>query len=237
MYIKMLWNAWRKHRFGIYGVWGTGKTTLNRQISTSGELEVLDEDVSETATYHAYDQKQKKYILPRASTKRVMLMDNLSMMGKRTLSTADIGGHQDYFDLWLEDMVTRNVEIVIWLVDHRHLSDPTDSSQQEAFSKFVDVMVTGKWPFKSRKLRRKAKGYKPKVLGLVANKADLWVNERWLPHYEGTRIGDHDIFTPFKGDLVRLQRHLMVPTVKRSCSALRNWNVERVIWDLLQAKP
>ena len=81
-----------------------------------------------------------------------------------------------------------------------------------------------------------ARGYKPKIIGLIANKADLWVDDHWRSLYTSQRIGEHPIYDPFRADLVRLQRHLMIPTLKRSCSALRNWNVERVVWDLLQAK-
>lgn len=237
IWLKQLWASWRKHRTGIYGYWGTGKTTLNRQISTSGELEVIEDDKLETSTHHIYSQKKKRYILPKPSTKRVRLAASETITATRTLVTTDIGGHEEYFELWLEDMVSRNVQIVIWLIDHRHLIDPENTKQQEAFTRFVDVLVTGKYPFRSRKLRRLAKGYKPKIVGLVANKADLWVDEAWLPHYNTPRIGDHQIYHPFRADLMRLQRYLMIPTLKRSCSALKNWNVERMIWDLLQARP
>ncbi len=237
LYLHHLWASWRKNRVGIYGYWGTGKTTLNRQISTTGELEVVEHDEMETSTYHAYNQKKGKYVLPKASTKRVKMAANELSFTSRTLVTTDIGGHEEYFDLWLEDMVTRKVQIVVWLIDHRHLTDPENTKQQEVFKRFVDVLISGKYPFKNRKLRKMAKGYKPVVVGMIANKADLWVDDEWRQHYETHRIGEHPIFNPFREDLMRLQRYLMVPTLKRSCSALRNWNVERVIWDLLQAKP
>tara|TARA_B100001564_G_C20662897_1_gene682412 strand:- start:2530 stop:3300 length:771 start_codon:yes stop_codon:yes gene_type:complete len=237
LYLKHLWASWRKNRVGIYGFWGTGKTTLNRQISTTGELEVVEHDETETSTYHAYNQKRGKYVLPRPSTKRVKLTANELAFTSRTISTTDIGGHEEYFDLWLEDMVTRRVQIVIWLIDHRHLQDPSNTKQQDTFKKFVDVLISGKYPFKDRKLRKAARGYKPAVVGMIANKADLWVDDQWRTQFESSRIGEHPIFEPFREDLMRLQRYLMIPTLKRACSALRNWNVERVIWDLLQAKP
>ncbi len=237
MWLRHLWASWRKHRVGIYGYWGTGKTTLNRQISTPGELEVIEHDEQETSTHHAYNQRKKKFVLPPSSTKRVQLHANELIMAKRTLETTDLGGHDEYFDLWLEDMVTRKVEIVVWLIDHRHMVDPSNTKQLEQFTKFVNILISGKYPFKNRKLRKMSKGYKPKIVGLIANKADLWVDGEWKDIYTTSRIGEHPIFDPFRNDLVRLQRHLMVPTLKRSCSALKNWNVERVVWDLLQAKP
>ena len=142
LYLKHLWASWRKNRVGIYGFWGTGKTTLNRQISTTGELEVVEHDETETSTYHAYNQKRGKYVLPRPSTKRVKLTANELAFTSRTISTTDIGGHEEYFDLWLEDMVTRKVQIVIWLIDHRHLQDPSNTKQQDTLKKFVDVLIS-----------------------------------------------------------------------------------------------
>ncbi len=204
LFFRHLWSSWKKTRVGIYGYWGTGKTTLNRQISTTGELEVIEHDETETSTYHAYNQKKGKYVLPSPSTKRVKLMTNNDLMtATRTLSTTDIGGHEEYFDLWLEDMVTRKVQIIVWLIDHRHINEPSNTTQQDSFKRFVDVLINGKYPFKSRKLRKMARGYKPAVVGLVANKADLWVEEEWLPPYETSRIGEHPIFDPFKEDLMR----------------------------------
>mgnify|MGYP005991309261 FL=1 len=237
LWLRHLWAAWKKHKVGIYGVWGTGKTTLNRQISTSGELEIDELEEAKTSTHHSYSQKKKKYILPPPSTKRVRLNASETIVASRTLSATDLGGHEEYFELWLEDMITRRVEIVIWLIDHRHLQHPEDNSQRDAFKKFVDVLISGNYPFKNRKLRKMARGYKPKLLAVVANKADIWLDDSWTTGAQKKQIGQHPIFVPFTQDLVRLQRNLMIPTLKRSISALRNWNVERVIWDLLQAKP
>jgi hypothetical protein len=208
-------------------------------MSTSGELEVADEEGVETSTYHAFSQAQGRYVLPQPTRKRVAFPESTSAANvRRTIVSTDIGGHMEYFDLWLEDMIARDVQIVLWLIDHRHLTDPNNIDQQIAFSRFVDVLVTKKYPrFKTRKMRKRAKKYKPQVVGLVANKADLWLEDGWKTKFDSPRIGEHPIFEPFRKDLIRIQRHLMVPTVKRACSALYNWNVEVVIWNLLQAKP
>jgi len=237
-FLTHLWGAWKKHRIGVYGYWGTGKSTLNRQMATAGELEVEDEAAAETSTYHAFSQSKKKYVLPPASRKRISLTTPSLGSIRRTIVSADIGGHMEYFDLWLEDMVSRDVQVVIWLIDHRHLMDPADVTQQIAFSRFVDAIVNGNYPrFRSRRLRRKAKKYKPEVVGLIANKADLWMHDDWKDKFGTPRMGEHPIFEPFRGDLIKIQRQLMVPTLKRACSALYNWNVELMIWNLLQAKP
>ena len=207
-------------------------------MATSGELEVQDEEDVETSTYHAFSQSKRGYVLPPASRKRLTLTMPTGDPVRRTIVSADIGGHMEYFDLWLEDMITRDVQIVIWLIDHRHITDPTNIEQQIAFSRFVDAIANGNYPrFKSRRIRRKAKKYRPQVVGLVANKADLWLTDEWKEKFATPRIGEHPIFLPFRADLIKIQRQLMVPTLKRACSALYNWNVELMIWSLLQARP
>ena len=156
-------------------------------------------------------------------------------MTQKTLNSTDIGGQMKYFDLWLEDMVGRDVECVIWVIDHRHLLDPKDQSQQLAFSRFVEAIVTGDYGFTDKALNKKAKKYKPLVVGLVANKADLWLDELWEKHWKTTRMNEHPIFQPFIRDLARLQA-CQIPTLKRPISALRNWSCEETIWDIMQAK-
>ena len=225
--IKGLWDSWRSHRFGIYGIWGTGKTTLNNYLSTPGEIEEDDQSFS---TAHRYDKGKGQYSLPMASRKRVMIHRPHKVF-KRTIQTTDLGGHIQYFNLWLRDMVSRKVEIVIWLVDHRHLEFPNNDDQQVIFSDFVDALINRDYTFGNRKLERKAKKYRPKMVALIANKADLWATEESLAA-SNRRIGNHEIFDPFRADLLRLQR-AGIPNVKRSISALRGWDIEEMVWDLI----
>ena len=235
LYLKHLWDTWRTHRFGIYGTWGTGKTTLSRQLSTSGELEDMGTS-EDTATEHPFDPNTGRYLPPPSTRKRVAMKNTQTLkMTQKTLNSTDIGGQMKYFDLWLEDMVGRDVECVIWVIDHRHLIDPKDQSQQLAFSRFVEAIVTGDYGFTDKALNKKAKKYKPLVVGLVANKADLWLDELWEKHWKTTRMNEHPIFQPFIRDLARLQA-CQIPTLKRPISALRNWSCEETIWDIMQAK-
>ena len=54
-------------------------------------------------------------------------------------------------------MVSRKVDIVIYLVDHRHLEFPGNDDQQTIFSDFVDAVINRDFSFGDRKLQRKAK--------------------------------------------------------------------------------
>jgi len=227
--IKGLWDSWRSHRFGIYGIWGTGKTTLNNYLSTPGEIEDDDEAF---ATAHRYDREKGQYKLPLPSRKRVLIHKTHKVF-KRTIQTTDLGGHIQYFNLWLRDMVSRKVDIVIYLVDHRHLEFPGNDDQQTVFSDFVDAVINRDFSFGDRKLQRKAKKYRPKMIALIANKADLWAGEESVAT-SNRRIGSHEIFDVFRNDLLRLQR-AGIPTLKRSISALQGWDIEEMVWDLIHS--
>ncbi len=235
LYLKHLWDTWRTHRFGIYGIWGTGKTTLSRQLSTSGELEDFGTG-QDTSTEHPFNPDTGRYMPPPATRKRVAMKNTQTLkVQSKTLISTDLGGQMKYFDLWLEDMVSRDVECIIWVIDHRHLIDQNDQTQQVSFKRFVDTLLTGDYAFSEKSLQKKAKKYKPLVVGLVANKADLWLDDMWEKHWKTARMNEHPIFQPFVQDLARLQAH-QIPTLKRPISALRNWSCEETIWDIMQAK-
>ena len=74
----------------------------------------------------------------------------------------------------------------------------------------------------------------PKLIMLVANKADRFFDDTAAMLWQQDRIGEHKIFDPFRDDLIRLQRG-GVPT-RRSFMATRiGWNVENTMVDLLTA--
>ncbi len=230
LYLKHLWDSWKSHRIGIYGLWGCGKTTLNGYLNTSGELEEDSERITSTA--HPYNKKKKQYVPPPATRKRIHVLSESNTGHRRTILSTDLGGQPEYFNLWLRDLVMRDVEVVIYLIDAR---DDPDGHQQATFRDFTRIIAEKDFRFTEKKLRKKARNYQPKVVALVANKSDLWLTQEERVFYEGPGIGRHPIFDEYRPHLIRLQR-AGIPTLKRSISALHGYDVERLIWDCLKAK-
>ena len=59
LFLKGLWDKWKKHRFGVYGVYATGKTTLDTYLTVPGEI--YDPDHLENSTQHSYNKKRGQY--------------------------------------------------------------------------------------------------------------------------------------------------------------------------------
>jgi hypothetical protein len=233
LFIKHLYDKWRTHRFGIYGAWGVGKTTLDGFLSTPGEQPAPEDS---HATQHPYDNQVGRYVAPPPTRKRVKYQQSMKLLN-RTIQSTDLGGQPAYYNLWLRDMVGRDVEIVFFLIDHRHTVDRTAVEQQLAFKFIVDALVDRKWTFRKWKMRRKAKKYRPRLVALIGNKADLWLynDPTWKERWKDDQVDEHPIFDPFRADLARLQR-AGIPNIKRCISALRGWDVEETIYDCIQAK-
>ena len=152
LFLKGLWDKWKKHRFGVYGVYATGKTTLDTYLSIPGEI--YDPNNEENSTQHRYNKRRGEYETPKPSLKKVKYSIN-ERVAVRTIESADIGGQAKYWPLWLRDMVERDVEIVIFLIDHRHLVDTTNTEQIDAFNFMVDAIVKRNYPMNTRRRRKK----------------------------------------------------------------------------------
>ena len=96
----------------------------------------------------------------------------------------------------------------------------------------LDQMQRGDLDYDDNNVIWKGKKYSPRLLMLVANKADRFFDQKAAELWQQGRIGEHKIFDPFRDELIRLQKAGM-PT-KRAFMATRvGWNVEPTMIDLL----
>ena len=82
VWARELWNYWKPRRVGVYGPTMVGKTTLDRYMTTPGEMESIGDDERTT-----HLRILGKYILPRPTRKRVSWKGE-----KRVVYSADLGG-------------------------------------------------------------------------------------------------------------------------------------------------
>ena len=218
-----LYHAWRPRRVGIYGASLVGKTTLDRYMTTPGEMEEIPLDARTSHT-----RLLGRYLLPKATRKRVSWKGQ-----KRVVFSSDVGGEEQFWNLWIDDMVNRNVEAVVYMFDERAFSGGEDAIKQIGGFKFlVDCLVNRQYRYRNLRARWRGKKYTPRLVMLVANKADRFFDENAAILWQQDRIGEHKIFDPFRDDLIRLQK-AGIPT-RRSFMATRiGWNVEPTMIDLL----
>ena len=220
---KAIFNAWRPRKVGIYGAGLTGKTTLDRYMTTPGEMEEIPE---EDRTTHF--KMLGRHMLPKPTRKRVSWKGE-----KRVVFSSDVGGQERFWNLWIDDMVARQVECVVYMFDDRAIKGGDEALQQIAgFKYLVDAVINRQYRYRNLKSRWKGKKYVPKLIMLVANKADRFFDETAVMLWQQDRIGEHKIFDAFRDDLIRLQK-AGVPT-RRSFMATRiGWNVDATMVNLL----
>ena len=220
---KAIFNAWRPRKVGIYGAGLTGKTTLDRYMTTPGEMEDIPEEERTT-----HFKMLGRHMLPKPTRKRVSWKGE-----KRVVFSSDVGGQERFWNLWIDDMVARQVECVVYLFDDRAIKGGGEALQQIAgFKYLVDAVINRQYRYRNFKSRWKGKKYAPKLIMLVANKADRFFDETAVMLWQQDRIGEHKIFDAFRDDLIRLQK-AGVPT-RRSFMATRiGWNVDATMVNLL----
>tara|TARA_R100001463_G_scaffold76199_2_gene130192 strand:+ start:6570 stop:7286 length:717 start_codon:yes stop_codon:yes gene_type:complete len=225
VFAKELYHYWKPRRVGVYGPTMVGKTTLDRYMTTPGEMEDIPLD---ERTKHFKVPGFNRFLLPGATRKRVSWKGD-----KRVVYSSDIAGEERFWNLWTDDMVARQVEAIIFLFDHRCTQGGDPAVQAVGGFKFlVDAIVHRQYRYRNLKSRWKGKRYVPKMVMLVANKADEWWDEQANILWQQQRLGEHRMFDPFREDLVRLQK-AGVPTKRGMMATKIGWNVENTMLDLL----
>ena len=120
--------------FGIYGATQAGKTTLNNQLRTRGEVP---------------DIKTRTVGLERATRKFIKLDGDA-----HTVKTADIGGQTVYWNDWINDMRKRHVKYIIFMLDDRHMDKHFDIEQQLCWTFLVDTICAPEWNINGKRKTR-----------------------------------------------------------------------------------
>ena len=223
IFAKELYHYWVPRRVGIYGPPQAGKTTLDKYLTTPGEMEDIPLDKRTT-----HSKVLGKFLLPRPSRKRVKYKGET-----RVIHSADLGGEQRFWNLWVDDMVNRGVEAVVFMFDDRaNAGGDTTIDAVGGFKFLVDALIYRQYRYRNLRSWLRGKKYTPKVILLVANKADNWWDEQANTLWQQQRLGEHRIFDPFREDLIRLQK-AGIPTRRGMMATRIGWNVENTMVDLL----
>ena len=176
--------------FGVYGSTMVGKTTMQHQLRTRGEV----------------PQIKRRTVGRERATRKYLKLDESAY----TVKSADIGGEAIYWKEWVKDMKIRKVKYIIFMIDHRHMENKSNLDHQVAWKFLVDTICSDVWPNGKKK---KTKDY-PLAIGLWANKYDIWKDKY---EYDG-KIERHPIFEPFKYGMQQLNDK-GIPTHKYIMSA------------------
>ena len=218
---QQIYNNWKSRRVGIYGASMVGKTTLDRYMTTPGEMEEIPEN---ERTDHF--KILTRYILPKPTRKRLRYKGE-----RRVVHSSDIGGEDRFWNLWIDDMVARQCEYVVFMFDDRAFTgDGID--QIGGFKFLVDSLIGRQYRYRNMKSWWKGKKYSPRLVLLVANKADRFFDQKAAQLWREGRIGEHKIFDPFREDLVRLQK-AGIPTQRNFMATRIGWNVEQALMDMI----
>lgn len=224
VYGRELYNYLKPRRIGVYGPTQVGKTTLDLFMHTPGEMDDI-----EKRTMHAKRLIGGGYVLPQATRKRLRWQGE-----KRVVHSSDIGGQQRFWNLWIDDMVDRQVEIVVFMTDTRVLggkgAEVIDAIG--GFEFLVDALIEKRWKYRSLKARIKGKRYKPKQIWLIANKADQWWDDNANILWQSNRLREHKVFDVHRPAMRRLQKAGIPCRVSMMATKI-GWNVEKTMIEML----
>ena len=225
VFARELWHYWKPRKVGVYGPTMVGKTTLDRYMTTPGEMEEIGLD---ERTKHFRVPGLNRFLLPKPTRKRISWKGDT-----RVVYSADLGGEERFWNLWIDDMVNRQVETVIFMFDHRCTQGGEAAIEAVGgFKYMVDAIIHRQYRYRKLKAWFKGKKYVPKLIMLVANKADQWWDDQANVLWQQQRLGEHKMYDPFREDLVRLQK-AGIPTKRGMMATKIGWNVENTMLDML----
>ena len=210
----------KPHRIGIYGPTLVGKTTLDQYLTVPGDIDPIPLELRTT-----HPVKNGAFHLPRSTKKQVR------WEGERVpIASTDIGGQTQYWNMWAEDLIKRNVSVLFYVVDDRIMY--SERALQEAVGGFrylTDIIVNHKFPSTfSRTTRKKARNYKPSVVCLMLNKMDLWWNAETQAIWDCGLKRQHIMVKPFQEDMRRLRRAAVATNVE-AVATQYGLNVEKAV--------
>lgn len=224
VYGRELYHFLKPRRMGIYGPTMVGKTTLDQYMTTPGEMADIEE-----RTDHAARLVGGGHVLPKATRKRIRWQGE-----KRVVHSSDIGGQQRFWNLWIEDMVERQVEVVVFMIDDRgqrgNAGDIIDAVGGLEF--LVDSLVDRKWKYRSFSTWWKGRKYAPSQVWIIANKADLWWDNKANILWQAKRLREHPIYDPYRASMVKLQK-AGIPCRVNMMATKIGWNVEQSLLEML----
>jgi len=225
--IKKLYRHLRPHKVGFYGPTLTGKTTLDQYLTVPGDIDPIP---PEFRTSHFKD-RHGNYILPEAHRKQMKWKKE-----RIPIQSADIGGQNQFRNMWIDDMFSRKVDVVFFMVDERVLTSPQFTIEAVTSLKYIVDNLTRKNPTKviSRKAKKHMrKGYQPAIFCFLINKMDLWWSPQAQYLWDNGLQREHPIVQPFREQL-RLLRTAGIQAEVAAISAQHGMNVERVMIRMLE---
>ena len=224
--IKAVYRNLKPFKIGVYGPSMTGKTTLDQYLTVPGDIEPIPLNFRTThATINGVPQ------LPKAHRKQIKWKKE-----RIPVSSADIAGQSQFKNLWIEDMYSRKVNIVFFMVDERVLTSPQFALEAVASLKYIVDNIIKKDVTKtlSRKAKKHLKkGFNPDLFCFLINKMDVW----WTPQaaflWERGLQREHPIVAPFRHELRRL-RTAGIRAEVEAISAQHGVNVEKVMIKMIE---
>jgi hypothetical protein len=223
-----LYRVLRPYRVGIYGPSLVGKTTLDQYLTVPGDIEPIP---LHFRTAHPKASTMTGFQEPTPTRKRIRYKRD-----KTPVRTTDLAGDHMFRNLWVDDMFGRNVELIIYMVDHRAMTSPQFAADAAAgLTYLVDNIIKKDISKKiSRKAKKVSKTYTPRLFCLMINKMDVWWDAQAQSLWRYGLQKEHPIVAPFRESLKRLRRSGIRAEIK-AISSQHGINVEKSLTELLQS--